>query len=260
LARRHSRPTATTQITLEPQHHLCWSCGGALWVAYHTIRTVATFDGLHRLNITVRSCINRTCELYRRSYRPEEEGGWALPHGEFGLDIIAHVGILRYTHHRSIPEIHRELHERGVSIAEHSVTNLLQRYEELVTLHLTDQQYLHEQFKMQGSVILALDGLQPDVGYEVLWVLRDCLSGEVLLARSLLSACEEDIVVLLREVQQSLSVPIRGSSRMDNTLFATLFTLFCQRRHTNYATSTTYGKLQNRCGLAPLQWSRGNKV
>jgi hypothetical protein len=36
-------------------------------------------------------------------------------------------------------------------------------------------------------VILVLDGLQPDVGHEVLWVLRDVLSGEVLLARSLLS-------------------------------------------------------------------------
>jgi putative transposase len=39
---------------------------------------------------------------------------------------------------------------------------------------------------------LALDGLQPDVGHEVLWVLRDCLSGEVLLARSLLSATSAD--------------------------------------------------------------------
>ena len=58
-------------------------------------------------------------------------------------------------------------------------------------------------------MILALDGLQPDVGHEVLWVLRDCLSGEVLLARSLLSACEADLVHLLREVQQVLdSVPI----------------------------------------------------
>jgi len=50
-------------------------------------------------------------------------------------------------------------------------------------------------------VILALDGLQPDVGHEVLWVVRDCLSGEVILARSLLSACE---------AQQAIDVPIRG--------------------------------------------------
>jgi hypothetical protein len=59
------------------------------------------------------------------------------------------------------------------------------RYEELVALSLSDQQRLRERFKEQGRVILALDGLQPDVGHEVLWVLRDCLSGEVLLARSL---------------------------------------------------------------------------
>jgi len=59
-------------------------------------------------------------------------------------------------------------------------------------------------------VILALDGLQPDVGHEVLWVLRDCLSGEVLLARSLLSACETELASLLREVQQALAVPISG--------------------------------------------------
>jgi hypothetical protein len=45
-------------------------------------------------------------------------------------------------------------------------------------------------------VVLALDGLQPDVGHEVLWVVRDCLSGEVLLARSLLSGRAVD---LLRE-------------------------------------------------------------
>jgi hypothetical protein len=41
-------------------------------------------------------------------------------------------------------------------------------------------------------------------------VLRDCLSGEVLLARSLLSACEADLAKLLREVQQELEVPIGG--------------------------------------------------
>ena len=63
---------------------------------------------------------------------------------------------------------------------------------------------------MQGQVILALDGLQPDRGHDVLWVLRDCLSGEVLLARSLLSATHGDLVALLREVKQALPVPISG--------------------------------------------------
>ena len=48
------------------------------------------------------------------------------------------------------------------------------------------------------------------MGQEVLWVLRDCLSGEVLLARSLLSATHTDLAALIREVKQALEVPIAG--------------------------------------------------
>jgi len=33
--------------------------------------------------------------------------------------------------------------------------------------------------------ITAIDGLQPDMGHEVLWVIRECQSGELLLARTL---------------------------------------------------------------------------
>jgi hypothetical protein len=88
------------------------------------------------------------------------------------LDVIALVGTLRSPSHRSIPEIHQALRDRGVLIAERTVTHLLQRYEELVALHLSDKSRLRERFKEQGQVILAIDGLQPDVGHEVLWVLR----------------------------------------------------------------------------------------
>ena len=89
--------------------------------------------------------------------------------------MIALVGSLRYTAPRSIPEVHQALRDRGVPIAERTVTYLLQRYEELGALHLADPARLHERFKEQGQVILALDGLRPDVGHEVLWVVRDCL-------------------------------------------------------------------------------------
>src|ERR687893_2155312 len=87
---------------------------------------------------------------------------------------------------------------------------LRDRYDELVATALADDDRLRATLLQQGRVILALDGLQPDVGHEVLWVLRDCLSGEVLLARSLLSGREAELVPLLREVQAALPVPISG--------------------------------------------------
>ena len=210
MARRTARPAAPRRYRLEPEQARCPHCGATARVAYHDRRTVATLDGLYDLALVVRLCREPTCPRYRRPYRPEEEGGWALPHGAFGLDVIALVGALRYAEHRSVPEIHRALVARGMAIAERSVTNLLYRYEELVALRLADQSRLAERLREQGQVILALDGRQPDVGHAVLWVLRDCLSGEVLLARSLLGSTEGELVPLLREVAAALPVPIRG--------------------------------------------------
>ncbi|WP_157507818.1 hypothetical protein [Ktedonobacter racemifer] len=37
----------------------------------------------------IRQCIQPACPNYYQRQCPEEEGRWALPHREFGLDIIA---------------------------------------------------------------------------------------------------------------------------------------------------------------------------
>ena len=155
MARRHARPAATRQQMLEPARTSCAHCGTAAHVAYHSRRTVATLDGLYRLTLVVRRCQDPTCPLYHRAYRPEEEGRWALPHGEFGLDVIALAGRLRFAEHRSVPEIHRALVARGVAIAERSVTEQLRRHEELVALRLADQAHLREHLAEQEQVILA---------------------------------------------------------------------------------------------------------
>src|SRR5260370_29049369 len=218
MGRSGSRVADVSQErVLTPEREHCASCGQRLWIAYHEHRQVVRLDGVWRLTLRIRRCRNRACAAYHQPYVPEEAGAWALPQAEFGLDVIALVGQLRYREQRSVPQIHRALRERGVQIAERSVTVLLHRYEELVALRLADATRLHERLAEQGGVILALDGLQPDVGHEVLWVLRDVRSGEVLLARSLLSATEGDLAPLLEEVRDALAgrhpedaIPIRG--------------------------------------------------
>ena len=195
---------------LDPLSTTCLACGKTAHIAYHTQRTVTTLEGRYRLHLAVRRCTSPECPRHHRPYRPEAEGAWALPHGEYGLDVIALVGFLRYRQHQSLAEIHHRLHERGLSIGERTVLNLFARYEELVTLHMTDRERLQSLAQKQGHLILAVDGLRPDVGHEVLWVVRDCVSGEILLARPLLSEREADLVTLLKEVQDALAVPIHG--------------------------------------------------
>ena len=208
MPRKAPRPQPATTEHLQPLRTDCPHCQRPMWADYTNRRSVATLQGLVRLVLHVRRCHNPDCPRRRKPYRPEAEGHYALPQHEFGLDVIATVGAWRYAEHRSVPEIRQHLLGRGLAIAERTVTNLLGRYDELLAVALTDNHRLASLLSEQGRVLLAVDGLQPDVGHEVLWVLRDCLSGEVLLAKSLLSARQQDLAELIRQVQDGLKVPI----------------------------------------------------
>jgi hypothetical protein len=205
-----AKPEATIFEELQPIRLDCVACGQRMHADYSNRRTVTTLAGVTRLTLSIRRCPNPTCTAFKTPYRPEAEGRFALPRHEFGLDVIARIGALRYADHRAIPEIHRDLLGRGLIIAERTVTNLLDRYDELLAIRLTDNRRLQQILARQGKAVLAVDGLQPDVGHEVLWVIRDCLSAEVLLAKSLLSARHQDLLVLLCEVTQALNVPIQA--------------------------------------------------
>src|ERR687893_1601426 len=210
MPRRSLRPLPDRTLELSTHLRDCPACGQRLWAANKPRRTVTTLDGLVQLLLQVRSCRNPECPRRGACLRPEQEGRYALPQHEFGLDVIALVGRLRHAEHRSLPEIHAELVRRGVPICLRSIGNLLDRYDELLALSIADFGRLRRITTEAGRVILALDGLQPDVGHEVLWVLRDVLSGEVLLAKSLLSSTRDDLAKLIREVSEALPVPITG--------------------------------------------------
>ena len=208
MAKRINRPAPLRTETLECCQTTCPQCGGPTYQQYTKRRTIVTLEGVVRLRLKVRLCQTPVCPRYHKAYRPEAEGRFVLPQHEFGLDLIAQIGAWRYREHRSVPEMHAMLRARELPISERTVTNLLDRYDELVALSVLDDDRLRRVTKTHGRVILALDGLQPDAGHEVLWVLRDCLSGEVLLVRSLLSATETDLATLLAEVRDALEVPI----------------------------------------------------
>lgn len=201
-------PTVTHELS--PRRANCPHCGEHMRADYTNRRTITTLTGVARLDLTIRRCRNPDCTAHKKPYRPEAEGRLALPHHEFGLDVIALVGRLRYAEHRSVPEIRTHLVGRGLLIAERTVTNLLDRYDELLAVALTDDVRLRKVLAAQKQVILAVDGLQPAVGHEVLWVIREVLSGEILLARSLLSARQKELSELLRQVRDACPVPITG--------------------------------------------------
>ncbi len=211
MVRRSAQPNATRTEQLVGVQRNCLHCGRGMWQDYENRRRIRTLNGLVQLRLKIRRCPNLECVGYRQPYRPEAKGQWALPQQEFGLDVIALVGQLRHQEHRSVGEIHQQLQQRNLCVSERTVSHLLARYDELVALRLGDRQRLRTVLQAQQQVVLAIDGLQPDVGHEVLWVIRDCLSGEILLSRTLLSATHADLAALFEEVKQWLPVPIAGA-------------------------------------------------
>jgi hypothetical protein len=201
-------PSVTHELA--PRRTNCPHCGKHMRADYTNRRTITTLTGITRLDLTIRRCRNADCSAHKKPFRPEAEGRFALPHHEFGLDVIVLVGRLRYGEHRSVPEIRTSLVGRGLLIAERTVTNLLDRYDELLAVALTDDVRLKKVLAARKQVVVAIDGLQPDMGHEVLWVIRDVLSGEILLAKSLLSARQKDLAQLLRQVRDACGVPVTG--------------------------------------------------
>lgn len=210
MARCQARLTPLHDCWLSPSRRICPECSGFMPIRYTCWRDILGMQGAVRLKLTIRACHNPQCRRFRKPFHPEEEGAIALPYAEYGFDVIAFVGACRYAEHRSLPEIHRALRDKDIEICQRSVTNLVERYEELVALRLCSAVRLQGILQQQGKVVLAFDGMQPDVGHEVLWVFRDLLSGEVLLAKSLLSATAEDLAALLKEIRDALPVPIVG--------------------------------------------------
>jgi len=210
MARVTPRPPPMQTLVLSCLNQRCPVCEGPMWFAYEDFRKISMLDAVLGVTLQVRRCVNPDCGCYHRPYRPEPEGGLALPHHEFGLDVIAWIGARRYQDSCSLPEIHRDLQGQGVVIAARTVDHLLARYEELVSVAL-EAPAQRAALRQQGRLILALDGLQPDKGHDVLWVVREVLSGEILIACRLLVSGREELSGLLREALVGLEgVPVQG--------------------------------------------------
>ncbi|WP_123784122.1 hypothetical protein [Corallococcus macrosporus] len=210
MARTTGHPPPSRQVTLENRRRHCAACGGKASADYRARRNVVTLTGVVALKVQVRVCHREGCALHLRAIRAEEEGLWVLPEQEFGLDVMALVGALRHQAQRSVPFIHTALRARGVPISERSVTNLIDRYEDLLALRVADSAHLQAATLKLGRVVLGIRGPCPGPGEDTLWVLRDCLSGEVLAARSLPECRTAELGALLEEVARSLRVPITG--------------------------------------------------
>src|SRR3954463_15333538 len=153
MSRSWCRVKPADEQILVPLRCACPECGRVMRIRYSNHRSIVSLRGLVRVRLKIRRCESRTCGRYHQAWRPE--GPWRC---RSMMDVIALTDTLRYREHRSVPEIHRELTRRGVAICERSVTNLLERYDELVAASAGTAAH-RAVLERQGRVILAIFSL-----------------------------------------------------------------------------------------------------
>jgi hypothetical protein len=196
-------------VDLYPTQRSCLACGESLSECYHQHRFVVTLSGMLKLNKYVLECRRPECTQFKVKWRPEAEGALVLPRYTFGLDVVAHIGELRYRKHYTIEQIAEALTQQEVRISLKEIQLLSEVFLALVETVVKNDPQAIEQLQRQGGIVLAADGIQPEKGNETLWLFRDVLSGRVLLARNLLSSSCAELSPLIAEIKQ-IDVPILG--------------------------------------------------
>jgi hypothetical protein len=164
----------------------------------------------HVANLGFR-CTNQACRFGRTVYRSAQAEARQVKGSGYGLDVVVHIGHLRFTAHRTREEIWRQLRaESAIQLSERHVQNLLEIYLALLRASQQDRrQELAQTVAEHGGLILAIDGLQPEQGNEQLWTVREVLSGRVLGAANLQQATAPVLASLLRPVRET-EFPVLG--------------------------------------------------
>lgn len=203
---------ALPHVRYRPELASCPHCGATLTYSHavwaKVVQSLTRIE--HVTNLGFR-CENPECPFGRAVYRSAQAEARQLKGSGYGLDVVAHIGYLRFNQHRTREEIWRQLHEQtSVQVSERHVQNLIEVYLALLRASQKEPgERLAGVVKEHGGIIVALDGLQPEQGNEQLWVVREVFSGEVLRAANLQQASAPILEGLLRPIQES-GLPVLG--------------------------------------------------
>jgi len=198
------------QLYYKPENKYCPHCNTPLKRSHTAWRKhIITLRATLHVTSYAHRCPNRACPEPGKVYRSAEAETLSLKYYQYGLDVIAKIGHLRFREYTTIRKIRRTIRDRfRLQVSRSEVDLLSQAYLALIQAHRNRDTIRLERFRRSG-VVLAIDGVQPEKGNETLWILKDVPTGETLLARNLTSADTESISTLLREVK-ALGLPVRG--------------------------------------------------
>ncbi|MBN2980200.1 transposase [Cohnella algarum] len=207
-----NRLGAAPKINFRPELTNCPHCGVKLKRS-HTAwnKKITTLTGVIHAWSMAYMCPNASCVHTGVAYKSAEAEMLSMKYSSYGYDVLGLVGELRFKQHRTCKEIAELLNERGIVASERYAQTLYERYQTLLAASLDEhvRQSLAETTAQNGGIILSMDGVQPEKGNEMLYVIREVFSGTVLAAQNMKSGAAGELRSLIEPIIE-LGFPVVG--------------------------------------------------
>ena len=212
----HEWPAETVfrQVDLYVRDQACAYCEAKLHVCSHRRRRLFTLQGPCLLLARLGHCPDPGCPGHQGTVSPMEEMSIAPPRLTVGWDVFAWIGHRRYARHWSVPQICAELSDsHAIDLSEDAIEDYVRQYEVMVAARHSDLEQMRKAYAQTKSLVLAIDGLQPEKGHETLYVVRELSQKRVWFAEPLLSSTKDEVRrVLARagQIAKALDLPVAG--------------------------------------------------
>jgi hypothetical protein len=205
--------TVFRRLVLDVESDSCEHCGAALHICDHRFHRIHTLQGPTELVCRLAHCSDRACPRRGETLSPAAELSLTLPWWLLGWDVFCWIGHRRFARHWSIPQIKAELHEAyHIDLSRDTLADYLRRYQNLLAARQQDPQQLAAAYRHIKSLVLTIDGLQPEKGHETLYVVREVNAKRVWFAEALLSSSTDEVRRLLvraHGMAAGLGLPVR---------------------------------------------------
>lgn len=213
MAYRWPAGTTFKRIELEVEDRSCPVCDRYMHVCDHRYHHLWTFEGPTQVINRLVRCPDTSCESRGRTFSPEAELSLSMPRWCMGWDVFCWLGHRRFARHWSVPQLRLELTDtHQIALSDDAIEHYIGLYQTMLAARQQDPERLAGTYRAIESLVLTIDGLQPEKGHETLYVVRELKGKRVWFAEPLLSSAEQEVrrlIVLARQWAEHLEKPVR---------------------------------------------------
>src|SRR6267142_7015155 len=209
-------PVGTTfkRIALAVEDRSCPVCDRSMHVCDHRYHALWTFEGPTQVVNRLVRCPDPSCQSRGQTFSPEAERSISMPRWCIGWDVLCWLGHRRFARHWSVPQLRLELKDtHQIALSDDAIEHYIGLYQTMLAACQQAPDRLADAYRDIASLVLTIDGLQPEKGHETLYVVRELMRKRVWFAEPLLSSATPEVrrlIVVARQWAERLDKPVRG--------------------------------------------------